>query len=137
MTCPDIERLLEAVLGETADPAVQHHLRACPDCRATSRLVSEMRASYRPALLVPEELIERRVGLILETLSPSNAARFRTRFRDAAVSSALALTTALLTIVATGSLGTPGLWGPGLVGVIAMIVAGVYELDVGRRSLHA
>jgi len=137
MTCPDTERLLEAVLGETADPAVQHHLRACSDCGATSRVVREMRASYRPELLVPEELIERRVELILETLSPSDAALHETRLRDAAVTSTLALTTVFLTIVVTGSYGTTGLWGPGLVGVIAAIAAGVYERDVVRRPLDA
>jgi len=137
MTCPDTERLLETVLGETADPAVEDHLRACPDCQVASRLVREMRASYRPELLVTRELVERRVELVLQTLSPRGATLHESRLQNAAVSSALALTTVMLTIVATGSLGTEGLWGPGLVGVIAMIVAGVYELDVGRRSLHA
>lgn len=136
MTCPDTERLLEVVLGETADPAVQHHLRACPDCRAISRLVRELRASYRPELLVPDELIERRVELILQALSPSDAALHHTRPRDAAVGSVLALATVFLTILATGSFGDSGLWGPGLLGLIAMIAAATYEHGVGRRSLH-
>lgn len=136
MTCPDTERLLEAVLGETADPAVEHHLGACPDCRATSRLVRELRAAYRPQLIVPEELVERRVGVILQALSPSDAALHHTRPRDAAVGSVLALATVFLTIVATGSLGDSGLWGPGWLGLIAVIAAATYEHGVGRRSLH-
>lgn len=137
MSCPDTERLLEAVLGDNADPAVQHHLRACLDCRATARLVREMRAAYRPELLVPEELVERRVGVILEALSSNGAPPHETRLQDVAASAALALTTVVLTTVVTGSLGTTGLWGPAFLGVLAMIAAGVYERGVGRGSLHA
>lgn len=133
MNCPNTEQLLEVVLGETVDPAVQVHLRDCRECEDTSTLIKEMRAAYRPALRVPDELVEGRVELITRELSGYSSERHESSLWDAATSAVLAFVTVVLTVVATGSFGGGVVWGPGLVGVIAMVVAASYERSIGYR----
>jgi predicted anti-sigma-YlaC factor YlaD len=137
MTCPDTERLLEVVLGETVDPAVQAHLKECRECADTAELVREMRAAYGPELRVPEELVEGRVELITRQLSRRSSERVESSRWDAATSGALALVTVVLTILATGSFVGEELWRPGLMGGIAAVAAASYERGVRHRLTRA
>lgn len=137
MSCPDTEQLLEVVLGETVDPAVQAHLKECRECMDTSKLVREMRAAYRPELRIPEELVEGRVELITERLSGRSSELLESSLWDAATSGALAFVTVVLTIVATGSFVGGDLWAPALLGVIATVAAASHERGIGQRLTRA
>lgn len=131
MTCPDTERLLEVVLGEGVDPRVQHHLRACPDCAATARLIRDMRAAYRPELHIPDELVQARVELVTQELRVWRSRRAEPTPWDAAAAGALSFVTVLLAIVFTSSAGDSTVWGPAVLCVTASIAAAVYERRLG------
>lgn len=137
MTCPDTDRLLEVVLEGKTDADCQAHVQACPECAATSRLVREMRAAYRPELHIPDEVLEARVDWIVQQLPTSSPARAESTLVDALVSGVLAFATVLLTIVGTGSVGGRGLWGPVALAVIAMLAAGLFERRAGGRVVPA
>lgn len=137
MTCPDTELLLEVVLEDKIDPETEGHVRACAECSATARLVREMQASYRPNLRMPDEHIEARIDWLVQRLPAESAARAEAKLVDALISGALALATVVFTVVLTGSLRGGSLWGPGLLGVIAMIAAAGYERNLRHHLARA
>ena len=137
MTCPDIERILELALDESADPEARAHVQECEDCRARLRLVTAARGAYTPELHVPEHLVLRaRDAVVAEARRSGDAVGADASLTPWSVVASFLLgsSTVLLAAFGTGS----GLGGSSLplmlMATLAGVVAVVYELFEERLA---
>lgn len=136
MTCPDTERLLEALIDGHGSPEIEAHIQSCADCRSTARLLRSMRAAYLPELRLPAELVEDRVSLIVGELAVDGPGATPSTALDAVVSGLLAVATVTLTVVATGSLGEARPEVPVVLALLAGVAAVLRERGSGDERLR-
>ncbi len=137
MTCPDTERLLEALIDGHGSPEIDAHIQSCADCRSTARLLRSMRAAYLPELRLPPELVEDRVRLIVGELAVDGQRAEPSTALDAVISGVLAAATVALTVVATGSLGEARPEIPVAMALLAGVAAVVRERTVRDKPVTA
>lgn len=137
MTCPDTERLLEALIDGHSSPEIDAHIQGCHDCRSTARLLRSMRAAYLPELRLPADLVEDRVSLIVGELAVDGSRATPSTALDALISGLLAVATVALTVVATGSLGEARPEVPIVLALAAGVAAVLRERSLGDERIPA
>ena len=104
MECPDIYKLLDFVEDEASAPDVYSHVQNCASCRAQLRLIRELPAAYRPEFEVPEVLVQRVMNAVVRQAQPE-AGEETVHPLQLFASGLLGTMTALVVVVATGSIG--------------------------------
>lgn len=62
MTCPEVERLVEVALGQSADPELEAHVQRCEDCRADLLTIEALAGVGGPDREISEGLVSRIVA---------------------------------------------------------------------------
>ena len=62
MTCPEVERLIDIALGQSADPELAVHVQRCEECQVDLLTIKALAGVGGPEREIPEELISRIVS---------------------------------------------------------------------------